>query len=86
MHLVFRLTHKSHVLDKLPSNTAYRQRIDSLQTAVDIASFAAVDVHASARPVSSIGRLDETCESMASLRAVGGRRSQLCNGRAKKTF
>jgi hypothetical protein len=77
MHLVFRLTHKPNMLDKLPSNMAYCQRIDSLQVAFDIASFAAVDGHASAQPVSSIGRLDKTFESMAAVRAVGSRDSQL---------
>ena len=70
MHLVFRLTHKPNLLDKLPLNTAYCQLIDTLHIAVDIASF-----DCSTQPVSSIGRLDETLQSkMAAVRAVGGRR------------
>ena len=39
MHLVFRLTHKPNVLDKLPLNTACCQLIESPQIAFDIVSF-----------------------------------------------
>ena len=81
MHLVFRLNRIPNVLDKLPPNPAYRQLIDRLHIAVDTASF-----DSSTRPVPSVGNLDETLESkMVAVRAAGGRRSQLCNGRAGKT-
>jgi len=72
MHLVFRLTHKPLMLDRLPPVTAYYQLNDIFHIAVHIASF-----DCSTRPVPSIGRVDETLQSkMAAVRAVGGRRLQ----------